>query len=193
MISALRVCQRCEAHTKKGVRCQRRTCKYSTYCAQHAKKLFKLEVRKSSVAPGAGCGLYVYQPNASLRDRPVFKKNEIVSKAITSKATITLDDHNVSAYAIRLSKKHGILDMRSTQSGLLRYANSCMPEQRGCPRYNARLSIGYPAGEPRVSLKAEKNLYHGDEILWAYGKQYWNMMKRAEDAYGRPPGRQQCR
>ena len=82
-------------------------------------------------------------------------------------------DGDPSDYGIALNK-HLVLDARSTQSALGRYANSCRraDQQAGhCRGNNAR--IVHNSRNHTVRLRAVKTIPANDEVFIAYGRQFW--------------------
>jgi hypothetical protein len=76
-------------------------------------------------------------------------------------------------YGVQINKRE-VLDGRSTQSALGRYANHCRTanKKRGsCRGNNARFSIN--TKKKTVSLKATRSIPANSEIFVSYGRQYW--------------------
>ena len=158
-----RECVQCAAETVAGARCKRTTCKYAKYCFQHTKSKRGVAVRTSAI-PNGGQGLF------AAKDIPA--KAKIVDYGGTV-MTAARYNRNRSGYGIALGQGM-VLDGKSTQSGLGRYANSCTPADKragNCHGNNARLSVN--AANSSASVKSTKRIKKGQEIFVAYGKQYW--------------------
>jgi hypothetical protein len=163
MASAVRICGRCQADTKTGLQCSRRTCKTHPYCWQHTQILLGLRVKTSSV-PDAGDGLY------AVRD---FKENEEVAEY--SGATYGPGEGpEDSQYLLRCA--FADIDARRTDAGLGRYANSARV-RRGRRRVlaNARLVCDNRGRKARVrvgrrAIRASRQ--HPKEILVNYGARF---------------------
>ena len=157
-----RECVRCSANTTSGARCKRTTCKYAKFCFQHTKSKLGVVVKASGI-PNSGQGLY------AVKDIP--NKSKIVSYGGKIVSAAHYNRHP-SGYGIDIGKGR-ILDGKSTQSGLGRYANACTvadKRHKRCKGNNARLSINN-AGT--ASVKSTKSIKKGQEIFVSYGKQYW--------------------
>lgn len=156
-------CQRCRSFTQIGKQCSRQACLSALKCAQHLSKEDGLAVRKSMI-PGAGYGLFATRN---------FPKNTIIGKYNTPSAYMTEKDisHNTSRsldtsyiWCTDSTERH-CWDARSSQSTIARYANGCdKPGHKlNC---NAMITI-------HGNLKTERNIMAGQEILIAYGPDYW--------------------
>ena len=159
---SVRHCVQCNAITKKGIRCKRITCKYTTYCWQHTQLIRKFSVKKSTI-PGAGNGLFTLK-NIKKGDRIIEYTGEIIDN--------DKDDNELSIYGIGISNDK-IIDAKSTQSELGRYSNDCRKESRRkkqCKNNNARFEDD---GNDRVYLVATKRIRIGEEIFTDYGNEYW--------------------
>ena len=101
-------CVRCRANKQNGDRCTRRTCKYSKYCYQHAKKLDGLRVTQSNI-PNAGLGLFATKQ---------FRKGQKVADYGGQIVSTASYRENPSGYGIQINRAV-ILDAKSqTQGGL---------------------------------------------------------------------------
>lgn len=160
-------CVRCEAKTKDGSKCKRRTCKYSKYCFQHTKALTGLQIKKSSI-PGAGMGLWT-------------------SKKIPANATVTQyggelislqeEQRRDSGYGVQVNPRQDwVRDGRSTQSGLGRWINQCREQNRKrapkC-RNNAKFSVNNKKKTVSIKTLKDKAIPAGSEIFIGYGGSYW--------------------
>ena len=143
---------RCKGRTKDGIRCKRQTVFYPGRCGTHTLD-FKL---KKSNLPRAGKGLFVK------RD---FANNEKISDYTGQKMSVAAFGAQVpeSAYGYRF-KKH-ILDAKSTQSTIARYANDARDH---------RNNSEFIDGRKKVALVATKPIPSGSEVFADYGATYWS-------------------
>lgn len=159
-----RDCDRCHADKKSGGRCTRRTCAYGTYCWQHSRSLLNLRIKKSGI-PGAGNGLFT-----TIDRRKGDTVAEYTGKVVP--ASKFLDDKYKSAYGYQVDK-NTVIDAKSTQSALGRYANDCRSRARGCKTNNAKFAKHKRRGKWSVRLKAKRNIKKGEEVFVSYGRSYW--------------------
>ena len=102
-----------------------------------------------------------------------YKKKDTVAKYGGRVVDSRKYNEKPSYYGIRLNKNE-VLDAVSTQSGLGRYANSCMPanKKRGqCGGNNAKIVVDAKAKRGRVV--ATKGIQSGEEVYVAYGPGFW--------------------
>ena len=164
-------CQRCSYIKTDGARCSRNTCLYPKFCWQHSQKTYPFKI-KNSTLPGAGKGLY---------STSVIKKHELMhhkagyygGKVVTKQAYKI----STSTYGVQLSVNKGIMDGASTQSSLLRRANT---KKRGQGGNNAKLiRVNQTANAPeRVGAQATSRIPAGSEVFMAYGAGYWAKKKK---------------
>ncbi|MFT3935245.1 MAG: SET domain-containing protein-lysine N-methyltransferase [Chitinophagaceae bacterium] len=124
-----------------------------------------LIVRKSKL-PGAGKGLFTKQfiEKGTLI---VEYKGEITTwKAIN-------DNERFNAYVFYINKNH-VIDAKEDLKAIGRYANdaSGLSKVRGIVN-NAE----YAVKNKKVFIKATADIEAGQEILVAYGKEYWDVIK----------------
>ena len=156
-------CTRCKGRKSNNRQCSRSTCKYPDKCWQHTIQKDKLKIAPSKIEDG-GQGLYTLQP---------IKKGETVTDYGGKIITQQEFNNDPSEYAVQVTKNL-VLDGRSTQSGLGRYANACQSEDvdRGdCKGNNSKFAIN--PRQKSVKIKAVRNIKSGEEIYVAYGKKYW--------------------
>lgn len=158
---SVRECIRCQAIKKDGNQCTRNTCKYSTMCFQHTKINKGLVVKQSNI-PDSGFGLYTTK--------------RIPAKKIIAQyggEVIPTNQYQDSGYGVYLNQNQ-IIDAKSTQSGIARYANMCRAEnkrQGQCNGNNAKLS--HNRRNNTVNLKSTKVIPAGKEIFNSYGRSYF--------------------
>ena len=160
---SVRECTRCSATNKKGGRCSRNTCKYFDMCWQHTRANKGLYLAESSI-PGSGTGVFTL--------RAIKKNAKIADYTGQLVSNQGWNDGGTGDYGVQLNKRE-VLDARSTQTALGRYANDCRPrnrKNRHC-KLNARFSINHH--NKTVTLKATKNIPANSEIFVSYGKEYW--------------------
>lgn len=167
----VRECVRCTATTKDGNRCKRRTCKYADMCFQHTELKRGLVVRKSKIR-GAGQGLFAAK---------TFRSDQKITKYGGEVIDGKQFEPSKSTYGVQITNDK-VLDGRSTQSGLGRYANDCRaPNKRNreCKGTNARISYNSRTRTASVKVKRGKTIRPGDEVYVAYGRSYWQDIDRA--------------
>ena len=156
-------CVRCRANKQNGDRCTRRTCKYSKYCYQHAKKLEGLKVTQSNI-PNAGLGLFATKQ---------FRKGQKVADYGGQIVSTASYRENPSGYGIQINRAV-ILDAKSTQSGLGRYANNCRKrdkQRNHCNGNNAKIVVN--TRSRTATLRATKAIHAGQEVLTSgYGRAF---------------------
>ena len=161
----LRECARCAAEKPNGERCKLRTCKYAKYCWIHTKKKEGVSIKRSGVE-GGGQGLYTARE---------FKKNDRIGiysgKRVSRKA-----------YAARPNGRYGftapnggfIIDARSTQSGNMRYVNSCRRQDKAAGRCRGNnVNSVQDRSTNQIKYTANKNIPAGEELFVSYGAGYW--------------------
>ena len=162
---AERECVRCKAVKKNGMRCSRKTWKYSDMCFQHTKQKKGLQVKKSKIKK-AGLGLYATKD---------FKKGQKIADygGVAIVVSYAQYEQNPSGYGIHLNKKE-VLDGKSTQSGLARYANNCRKankQKRECVRNKAKIKVN--TRTKKGTLRATEKIEKGEEIFTSgYGKSF---------------------
>ncbi len=160
---AERECVRCKAKKKNGLRCSRNTCKYSDMCFQHTKQKKGLQVKKSKIK-NAGLGLYATKD---------FQKGQKIADYGGKVVSYAQYEKNPSGYGIHINKKE-VLDGKSTQSGLARYANNCRKanKQKGeCVRNKAKINVN--TRTKKGALRATAKIKKGEEIFTSgYGQSF---------------------
>ena len=89
------------------------------------------------------------------------------------KSTEEWNSGNEGDYGLHLTKNL-VLDARSTQSAIGRYANNCRnsdKKKNNCKGRNAKFVINQST--KTVSIKATKNIPAHSEIFISYGTAYW--------------------
>jgi hypothetical protein len=176
----VRECHRCDAKVFGGRRCNRVTCKYAKMCWQHTIQNKGLRLGKSKI-PGSGTGLFATK---------TFKSGETVANYGGTVMDRKAYERTDSEYGIAMNKSL-VLDGKSTQSGMGRYANDCRRSNRDakhCRDTNARLSIANSrsslkrtGGVAKLKVKPRTTIKAGDEIYASYGgKAFWNDGKKKE-------------
>ena len=156
---------RCAAATRqgRGAQCRNITVIYSEFCAGHTKHLLDLALKPSGI-PGAGLGLYTL--------KAIPKGGTIV---VYTGVRMTQDeyDKHPSGYGVAIPGGM-VIDGRSTQSSLGRYANDCRAGNRRagqCSGNNAELV--YDEKPFKLRIQAVKNIPANREVLVSYGARYW--------------------
>jgi len=157
-----RQCARCIALKKDGTQCTRRTCKYSNMCWQHTKALKGLQIKPSGI-PNAGFGLFTSKP---------FTNNQTIARFGGDIVPYEQYRENPSGYGIHINNRT-ILDSKSTQSGMARYANTCKTENinnRHCTGNNSRIVVN--SRNQTASLRATRRIPTGSEVFASYGNRF---------------------
>ena len=155
---SLSQCTRCIALKKNGAQCTRRTCKYSNMCWQHTKALKGLQIKPSGIR-NAGLGLFTSKP---------FTNNQTIARFggdIVMSPTSSIGITPVGMHGIHINNRT-ILDSRSTQSGMARYANTCKTENRrdgDCVSNNSRIVVN--SRNQTASLRATRRIPTGSEVF----------------------------
>ncbi len=124
-----------------------------------------LKVRKSRV-PGAGKGLFTtgFIPRGS-------KITEYKGKIKTWKEV--KDDEAENNYIFYVNRNH-VIDAKPRKKALARYAN----DARGITRVKGVKNNSIYATEGlKVYIEAIRDIPPGEEILVAYGKEYWDVAR----------------
>ncbi len=126
----------------------------------------QLEVKHSTL-PGSGKGLFT--------TKPIAKGTRIVEYKgkITTWAAADHDDGN-NAYIYYISRNH-VIDASGYISSVARYANDAAGLSRIKGLSN---NAHYVMDGKRIFIEATKNIPAGAEILVAYGKDYWDVIKK---------------
>lgn len=124
-----------------------------------------LEVKPSTI-PGAGMGLFTTQPIAKGS-----RITEYIGKITTWKDADHDDGNN--AYIYYVNRNH-VIDGKGSKA-LAQYANdgSGFKKVKGI-RNNAE----YNVIRKKVYILAKRNIEAGEEILVAYGKDYWDTIRK---------------
>jgi len=123
-------------------------------CFQHSKSTHGLQVKTSHI-PNTGQGLYTTK---------TIKKGQKVASYGGNVVSQNAYNQKPSGYGIHLNKNQ-VLDGKSTQSGLGRYANTCKPanKKKGqCKGQNAKLAVNHR--NQTASIKATKKIKAGELV-----------------------------
>lgn len=151
-------CSKCQAITKKGVRCKNTTCKLYPYCWTHLKSKDGLQVKKSTIANG-GDGLF------TTRD---IKPKKVITQY--SSKTVSKQPNPKSQYVLNVGKGKYI-DSESKQNFPGRYINSVQGTQKTKnARFNASGRVVPKMGRQTTTVVSTKKIKAGEEILLNYGK-----------------------
>ena len=150
-------CCRCEATTKTGGRCRRRTKKQLPYCYEHARSILHVDIRPSTI-DGAGLGLFALE-QFNPGDLIAPYKGEILNRK-------QMDDRygeGLAPYALEINKNTYI------DSACSRGTASFINTKKG--HNNARFSVysGRAGHPPSASVKATKRILPNQEIFVDYG------------------------
>ncbi|MEO6134164.1 MAG: SET domain-containing protein [Ginsengibacter sp.] len=121
---------------------------------------------KSSTLPGAGNGLFT--------TTDIKKGTRIIEykgKVTTWKEVVNAGTFNAYVYYI---KRDHVIDAKNYMKAVARYAN----DARGLTRKKGiNNNTTYVQEEGRVYIEATKNIKAGEEILVAYGRDYWDVIR----------------
>jgi hypothetical protein len=150
--------QRCTANASTGAHCKARTAK-GQYCWNHLRTHEQLRIKRSSV-PRAGMGLFAERN---------FKPNEVVAQYTGDR--VPLGDDSGGPYYLALTRGEAI-DAARTNSGPGRWANDPRGTKTGA---NVRFCLNHRTRQ--ATLRANKHIPKGSELLVKYGASYWNYWK----------------
>ena len=156
---------RCVAATRhgRGPQCRNNTAIYGEFCATHTRHLLEMALKPSGI-PGAGRGLFTLK---------AIKKGASIVVYTGDRMTQDRYDKHPSGYGVAIPGGM-VIDGRSTQSSLGRYANDCRAANRRaghCSRNNAELV--YDEKPFKLRIRAMVNIPANREIFVAYGARYW--------------------
>jgi hypothetical protein len=123
-----------------------------------------LYLAKSSI-PNSGKGLFT--------NKAIKKKTKVCDYTGKYMSTKAWNKGGEGDYGVQLNKNL-VLDGRSTQSALGRYANDCRhrdKKKKHCSGKNARFVINTKT--KKVSVRAIKNIPAHSDIYVSYGPEYW--------------------
>ena len=147
---SIKQCIRCSAATRqgRGPRCRNTTCIYSEFCSAHTKSLLDMALKPSGI-PGAGRGLFTLK---------AIPKGATIAAYKGDRITQAENDATPSGYGVGIPGGM-VIDGRSTQSSLGRYANDCRAADRRagrCPGNNAALV--YDESPHNLRIRATKHI-----------------------------------
>jgi len=191
-----RKCRRCIGHKRNGQRCKLRTCYDWNYCWLHLQKLFHVRIAESTIkiqGRSIGLGLFA-RTNRSLptallgrlrtnrgrseekRQYLVFKKNDVIGHYFGENLTKAQLDQRydyqdnqgemkeqVAPYAV--TSEDGTIMDALCKRNFMAYANDPL---------NSHLRANSIMNENTKILRASRNIWEGEEIVWKYGADYWN-------------------
>lgn len=153
----------CIDHTKTGARCKRRCVIGSPVCSTHLAYRHHLKI-KPSLIPGAGKGLFAYDPLCRDPNEVLFKRGETICKyygeVLNLDQLIERYGNKTAPYAIGVSSSR--FEDAARVRGIGSLANT-LPNHN-----NATISVHHG----RASIKATKPIRNGDEIYLSYGRSY---------------------
>ncbi len=131
-----------------------------------------LEVKRSTI-PGAGNGLFTTIDIAKGTWIAEYKGRITTWKEVAHEST--------NMYLYTVNNKH-VIDARRTLKSLARYAN----DARGFTRTKGVTNnCIYVNDGTRVFVESTKKIPAGSEILVAYGKEYWDVLKENKKLEGK--------
>ena len=154
MSQSIKECQRCTATTAKGRPCKNRTCR-GNFCWQHLRKERGLTVKQSSI-PNAGLGLFATKSISGNKMIDHYTGESLTKSQVDERYASRRGD-----YVLCFGKK--CVDGRKTNSNFARFANNSRNTKK---KNNARLTKAF-------TLKSTRKINPGQEVLTAYGRDYW--------------------
>jgi SET domain-containing protein len=121
---------------------------------------------KRSTLKGAGKGLFTTKPIAKGTKIAEYKGKITTWKEVN-------DRNGLNGYIYYVNRNH-VVDAWATKKALARYANDAQGLIRTA---GIRNNSTYETEGLRVFIVAAKNIPAGSEILVAYGKEYWDIIK----------------
>jgi len=173
-------CMQCRARTPGGAagqRCSRTVCVGLPYCWQHTRTKLNVRVGETGDAK-IGKGLFAHAPANVSRHIPVFRPGQpIVTYEPAERLTKAQIDQRYDYGGFDPTAPYGF-DVRSgaLDAACVRSIASLVNDPKGRrPRMTSNSVFEeLPQSMSRVLLRATKNIYHGEEILASYGKDYWD-------------------
>ena len=151
--------------TMQAQRCQYGDCKipayiYADFCDQHAKEVYKVEVKNSTI-PNAGFGLFALDHFDEGDVIDLYEGKRLPKNQFTQKLNLP--------YGFLVDEHKCIVDAASSQSCVSRYIN----------HHTSLANCGFRRfqPEPSITLIAVQTLHpvpKGDELFVNYGSQYNN-------------------
>ena len=151
---SVRECDQCHFIKADGLRCKIRTCTTGPYCWIHTRIKYGVRVKPAMF----GKGLFAareFQPNE--------KVGEYTGDRLSRQQYNARYPGGIGSDYVLEKNPNLLIDARSTQSSVVRYANDCHNTGRPC---NARLTVA-------ASLRTTRHVNKGDEIMAPYGDEYW--------------------
>lgn len=157
-------CVRCEGQTARGARCKRQVCIGTPYCSAHLKKQMHVTIADSNI-PGAGKGLFAYDPDDPDGNEIVFKPGDVIVQydgdMLTGDELQRRYGEYTAPYGIQ--ERYGVL---YTEDGACRRGAGTLANHKPFSQANAKLSFG--TGRKRFQLIAKSNIRNGREIYVSY-------------------------
>lgn len=126
----------------------------------------QLEIKKSTL-PASGKGLFT--------KLPIKKGTKIVEYKGTVSSWANADhDNGNNAYIYYVTRNH-VIDASRAKNAMARYANDAMGLTRIKGISN---NAEYVLEEKRIFILSTKDIPAGGEIFVAYGKDYWDVIKK---------------
>ena len=151
--------QRCSGETRTGARCKRRCTIGFEFCPPHLAARFHVRIGISTI-PGAGKGLFAYNPGAPANSI-VFRKDQVIIPYHGERIDIDQKDerygHHTAPYAFQVSN-NDFVDS-AAERGVGSLANTRNGNQNGTITQ-------------APSLRATKVIRQGEEIFVSYGRTY---------------------
>ena len=158
--------EQCSFIKPNNTRCKSRVCIGLPYCWLHEQNVNHLKIKQSTI-PGAGKGLFCYNPN-SPDDAIIFKKDTKIcpyyGQIIDTEELINRYGNKTAPYGLELKK--GLYDDGAIKRGIGTLINHCNNKSK-C---NCRFSVKQDKTD--CYIVATKNIKNGSELFINYGNNY---------------------
>ncbi len=151
-------CHRCNANTKAGVRCKKKTLR-GDKCWMHLQLIDNLRIKKSQL-PNTGFGLYSGKS-------PIRKNSKVIEY------TGNVSHHELSGpYVLEVSRNRFIDAANTKHTG--GFANSCRTKDKkakNCKGNNCNFT--YDRRNKKAYISSVKNIKPNEELFASYGNNYF--------------------
>lgn len=157
--------ERCAGTSKNGNRCKRRVCIGLPYCFQHIKIEKHLQIKTSTI-PNSGKGLFAF---SKIPNELLFRKDQTI---IQYYGELISEDEKEERYDDKTAPYGVIISQNEFEDAALRRGIGAIINHNTSRYVNARLGVCFNKNPHYVVIKANKNIYNGQEIFINYGDRY---------------------
>lgn len=158
----------CGARTKAGGHCTLHTIKWGEQCWIHTPLTDHLKIKESQV-PGAGDGLFAWDPAKAAAHRPVFRSGSRIddySGEVSTERTLDRKYGADTQFAYAVKADDGkIVNAWKKNDEVTRYAND--------PRNNVLYNAEFKGDSRTLALWATRDIYHNEEVFVDYSEEFW--------------------